>query len=124
MCPTWTRIADEIESLARDRSLAASVEPEAGERALLTREADLLDAAAAFARSGPGDGYLVHTACEGVVVHCDQFVMWGISEAGDAALRALAADPSVRVNRIAPCRVLGTVLGVPNEPAARLTLAA
>lgn len=124
MCPTWTRIADEIESLARDRALAASVEPEPAERDLLAREAGLLDAAAAFARSGPGDGYLVHTACQGVIVHCDHMVMWGISDAGESALRALAADPAVRVTRIAPCRVLGAVLGVPHEPVAQVHLAA
>lgn len=124
MCPTWTRIADEIQSLACDRALAASVEPAPMERHLLEREAGLLRAAASFARSGPGDGYLVHTACEGVVVHCDDLVMWGISDAGERALRALAADPLVHVNRIAPCRVLGAVLGVPHEPAARMPAAA
>lgn len=124
MCPTWTRIADEIQSLACDRALAASVEPEPMERHLLEQEACLLGAAAAFARSGPGDGYLVHTACQGVVVHCDDLVMWGISNAGEEALRALAADPAVRVTRIAPCRVLGAVLGVPHEPIAQVPLAA
>lgn len=124
MCPTWTRIADEIQSLARDRALAASVEPDAVERHLLEREAGLLDAAAQFARSGPVDGYLVHTACQGVVLHCDQLVMWGISDAGETALRALAADSAARVNGIAPCRVLGAVLGVPHEPAARVRTAA
>ena len=124
MCPTWTRIADEIESLARDRVLAASVEPEAGERALLHREACFLEAAAAFARSGPGDGHLVHSACEGVVLHTDHLVMWGISDAGEQALRALAADPTVAVGRVAPCRVLGAVLGVPHEPVAQVRAAA
>lgn len=124
MCPTWTRIADEIDSLARDRALAASVEPDPVERDLLAREAFLLDAAAAFARSGPGDGYLVHTACQGVVVHCDHMVMWGISDAGDDALRALAADPALGLHGIPPCRVLGAVLGVPHEPVAQVHLAA
>lgn len=117
MCPAWTRVADEIDSLARDRVLAASVEPEPAEHALLIREALLLRAAAECARSGPRDGQMVHTACEGVVVHCGHMVMWGISEEGEQALRALARDPAVGVDSLVPCRVLGALLGVPEDGA-------
>jgi hypothetical protein len=124
MCPRWSRIADEIESLACDRMLAASVEPDPLERTLLVREAGLLQAAAGFARSCPGDGHLVHAACEGVVVHCDHLVMWGISATGENALRALAADPAVQLDHMAPSHVLGAVLGVPLEPALPLIDAA
>lgn len=123
MCPSWTRVADEIDSLASDRLLAASVEPEPRERAMLRREAALLEAASAFARSQPGDGHLVHTACEGVVVHSDRFIMWGISDAGERGLRALAADCH-DAGAMQPCQVLSVVLGLPHEPAARVSVAA
>lgn len=119
MCPSWTRIADEIESLARDRALAASVEPDPAEQVMLERESGLLWSAASFARSGPGDGCLVHSACEGVVVHCNDLVMWGISHDGEQGLRALASEPLINAEQISPCRLLRVVLGMPYEPVGR-----
>jgi hypothetical protein len=59
-----------------------------------------------------------------VVVHCDHLVMWGISATGENALRALAADPAVQLDHMAPSHVLGAVLGVPLEPALPLIDAA
>jgi len=44
----------------------------------------------------PTHGWMVHSACQGVVVHCDLFVMWGISQEADDHLRALA----VRAGRV------------------------
>ena len=92
MCPTWIRIADEAELLAADRALAASTEPDPRERCLLSREAVLLARAAVGARERPTDGWLVHAACEGVVVHADPFVMWGISDVAEQQLRGQSVD--------------------------------
>ena len=117
MCPTWIRIADEAELLAADRALAASTEPDPRERCLLSREAELLARAAAGARERPTDGWLVHAACEGVVVHADPFVMWGISDDAEQQLRALAADPDVMVDSIDALDALRVVLGVPHDAA-------
>ena len=117
MCPTWIRIADEAELLAADRALAASTEPDPRERCLLSREAVLLARAAAGARERPMDGWLVHAACEGVVVHADRFVMWGISDDAEQQLRALAADPDVMVESIGAFDALRVVLGMPRDAA-------
>ncbi len=117
MCPTWIRIADEADLLAADRALAASTEPDPRERCLLSREAVLLARAAAGARKRPADGWLVHAACEGVVVHADRFVMWGISDDAEQQLRALAADPDVMVESIEALDALRVVLGMPRDAA-------
>ncbi len=117
MCPTWTRIADEADLLAADRALAASTEPDPRERWLLSREAVLLGRAAAGARKRPTDGWLVHAACEGVVVHADRFVMWGISDVAEQHLRSLAADPNVMVDSIDALDALRVVLGMPRDGA-------
>ena len=117
MCPTWTRIADEAELLAADRALAASTEPDPRERCLLSREAVLLARAAVGARERPTDGWLVHAACEGVVVHADPFVMWGISDVAEQHLRALAADPDVAVDAIDALDALRVVRGMPRDAA-------
>ena len=117
MCPTWIRIADEADLLAADRALAASTEPDPRERCLLSREAELLARAAAGARERPTDGWLVHAACEGVVVHADPFVMWGISDDAEQQLRALAADPDVMVESIEALDALRVVLGMPRDAA-------
>ena len=117
MCPTWIRIADEADLLAADRALAASTEPDPRERCLLSREAVLLARAAAGARKRPADCWLVHAACEGVVVHADRFVMWGISDDAEQQLRALAADPDVMVESIGALDALRVVLGMPRDAA-------
>ena len=121
MCPSWNRVADEIEALASDRLLAAQCEPDPGERALLAREAHLLHLAADAALARPADAWLVHSACEGVVLHCDRFVMWGISTQAEDALRAIACDAVARDGREEPdapdaLEVLRVVLGVPLQP--------
>ncbi len=117
MSPSWNPIAAEVASLADDRGLAAAVEPRPHERRLLEREAVLLARAAEAARTGPGEGLLIHVACEGVVVHADQLVVWGISPEAEAALRAFAADPTVDVHATDACAVLRAVLGLPAENA-------
>ena len=71
MCPSWNRIAVEVESLARDRSRAAQVEPDWAERALLLREAALLQRAAGVARANPGDGMMVHASTYGIPVRVE-----------------------------------------------------
>lgn len=121
MCPSWNRVADEIEALASDRLLAAQREPDPGERGLLAREAHLLHLAADAALTRPTDAWLVHSACEGVVLHCDRFVMWGISTQAEDALRAIACDALARdalEEADAPdaLEVLRVVLGVPLQP--------
>jgi hypothetical protein len=115
MSPNWNRIAQEIEGLARDRGLAASVEPDPRERAFLVAEARLLSHAADLAASGPGDGLLAHRACEGVVVHCDRFVLWGIGEQAERDLRALAEQQGADVALPDSWHLLATVLGVPAD---------
>ena len=71
MYPSWNRVADEIEAIASDRLLAASVEPDPRERALLARE-------------------VLQAACDGVVVQCDLLVIWGMACGAEQALRRLA----------------------------------
>ena len=117
MCPSWNRIADEVESLARDRSRAAQVEPDWAERALLLREAALLQRAAGVARANPGDGMMVHAACEGVVLHDYGLVLWGISDEAEERLRALAADPAVDPADADAAALLALVVGVPEDGA-------
>ena len=117
MCPSWNRIADEVESLARDRSRAAQVEPDWAERALLLREAALLQRAAGVARANPGDGMMVHAACEGVVLHDHGLVLWGISDEAEERLRARAADPAVDPADADAAALLALVVGVPEDGA-------
>lgn len=114
MCPSWNRVADEIEALASDRLLAAQCEPDPHERALLAREAHLLHLAADAALTCPTDAWLVHSACEGVVLHCDRFAMWGISTEAEDDLRAIACDAPGEPDAL---EVLRRVLGVPLQPA-------
>lgn len=115
MCPSWHRVADEIESLARDRSRAAQVEPDSLERALLMREASLFTRAAGIARANPGDGLMVHAACEGVVLDDDGLVLWGISDEAEERLRALAADPAVDPDDVDGVSLLALVVGLPED---------
>ena len=117
MHPPWNHVADEIEALASDRLLAAQCEPDPTERVLLGHEARLLHAAADAALTRPTDAWMAHSACQGVVVHCERFMMWGISTQADEALRALALD-AVAGDRDRPdaLEVLRLVLGVPHEP--------
>jgi hypothetical protein len=115
VCPSWNRIADEIESLSRDRSRAAQVEPDYAERALLMREAALLQRAAGMARANPGDGMMVHAACEGIVLDDDGLVLWGISDEAEERLRALAADPAVDPAEVDAATLLALVVGLPED---------
>ena len=115
MCPSWNRIADEVESLARDRSRAAQVEPDHAERALLMREAALLSRAAGMARANPGDGLMVHAACEVIVLHDDHLLLWGISEEAEERLRDLSADPAVEPADVDAGALLALVVGVPED---------
>ena len=112
MYPSWNRVADEIEAIASDRLLAASVEPDPRERALLAREVLLLQSAADAAREGPGDAWLLQAACEGVVVQCDLLVLWGMACAAEQALRRLAID-AARCSPPDGHAVLRAVLGLP-----------
>jgi len=116
MCPAWTRIADEVDALARDRARAARSEPAPRERQALAREVVMLTRAAQMARTAPRDGLLVHLACEGVVLHQDDLVMWGIAPAAEDALRAMASDPGVDPSGIDAGHVLAVVLGAPQAP--------
>lgn len=118
MHPPWNHVADEIEALASDRLLAARCEPDPVERVLLGHEARLLHAAADAALTRPTDAWMAHSACQGVVVHCERFVMWGIGTQADDALRALAiAAASGDGDGMDALEVLRIVLGVPLEPA-------
>ena len=120
MLPPWNHVADEIEALASDRLLAAQHEPDPTERALLGHEARLLHAAADAALTRPNEAWMAHSACQGVVVHCERFVLWGISTQGDGALRDLALDgASGDGARVDALEVLRRVLGVPLDPAHR-----
>lgn len=118
MCPSWNRVADEIEAIASDRVLAASGEPDPRERELLAREGLLLQSAADAARGGPADGWLVHAACEGVVVQCDRLVIWGMADTAEGDLRRLAIDATTARRSHEPpdpCEVLRVVLGLPPQ---------
>ncbi len=117
MCPSWNRIADEVESLSRDRSRAAQVEPDYAERALLLRESALLQRAAGMARANPGDGMMLHAACEGIVLDDDGLVLWGISNEAEERLRALAADPAVDPGEVDAAALLALVVGLPEDGA-------
>jgi hypothetical protein len=115
MSPSWIRIADEVESLARDRGRAAEVEPDEGERRLLLREAALLARAAAMARADPGDGLMIQAACAGIVVDGRGLMMWGISQRADDDLRALAVDPGVDPAHMDARALLALVVGAPAD---------
>lgn len=117
MSPSWSTIADEVASLARDRGLAAASEPDPRERWLLRRETVLLARAAQAARERPVEGMLIHCACEGVVLHAGTLVMWGIGPDAEADLRALAEYPSLDVHAADACAVLRLVLGMPTDQA-------
>lgn len=119
MSPSWNPIAAEVASLADDRGLAAAAEPRPRERHLLQREAVLLARAAEAAHTHPVEGLLIHTACEGVVVHSGSLVLWGISPEAEAALRALAEDDAVDVHAVDARALLHTVLGVPADDVPR-----
>jgi len=118
--PSWHRIAEEVESLARDRSRAAQVEPDYAERALLLREAALLQRAAGMARANPGDGMMVHAACAGIVLDDGGLVLWGISDEAEERLRALAADPTVDPADTDAAALLALVMGLPEDGAEAL----
>lgn len=124
MCPSWNGVAEEIEALASDRLLAAHVEPDPDERRLLACEAQLLHLACDAALGRPTDAWMVHSACEGVVVHCEMFVMWGVSRQAEESLRVMAADglsgddpPGATAVRADGLEVLRVLLGVPLQPA-------
>lgn len=117
MCPSWIRIVDEVESLASDRARAAEVEPDFDERRLLLREAALLRRAAEMARLNPGDGLMVHAACEGIVVHDSGLMVWGISQRAEDGLRALAADPDVDPDAVDSRDLLALVVDAPEDGA-------
>jgi hypothetical protein len=117
VCPSWIRIADEVESLARDRARAAEVEPDPGECQLLLREAALLGRAAEMARLNPGDGLMVHAACEGIVVHDSGLMVWGISQRAEDGLRALAEDPDVDPDALDARALLALVVDAPEDGA-------
>ncbi|MFM8829237.1 MAG: hypothetical protein ACKORG_04345 [Actinomycetota bacterium] len=111
-------MADEIEALASDRLIAAWGEPDEAERTLLGHEARLLHMAADAALTHPTDASMVHSACQGVVVHCELFVMWGISQEADERLRAFAARAADEAGQVPePLEVLRAVLGVPLDHA-------
>jgi hypothetical protein len=85
------------------------------------REAVMLTRVAWIARTAPRDGLLVHMACEGVVVHRDDLVMWGITPEAEDALRALASNPGVDPSGIDAGHLLAVVLGAPQAPVALST---
>lgn len=117
MCPSWNRVADEIEAIASDRVLAASGEPDPDERRLLACEARLLHGAADAALARPADAWMVHSACEGVVVHCEMFVMWGVSRQAEESLRAMAVQSLANHDTaLDDLEVLRVLLGVPLQP--------
>lgn len=111
MSPAWQRIAEELRATAADRALAASNEPDPTEARLLERESVLLARAAMLAGAGLADHRLAPYADAGMMVSDADLTLWGVSGAGEVALRRLAQDPSVDVQQIDPARVLSTVLG-------------
>ena len=119
MSPDWKRIADELRAVSDDRALAAANEPDAVEARLLQRESVMLGRAAMLAGSGLQSPTLSAAADASVVVDGDDLTVWGMPGDGDAALRAMAKDPSVDVNAVDAARVLAAVLGVrPDGPSA------
>ena len=78
----------------------------------------MLTRPARMARTAPRDGLLVHMACEGVVLHRDWLVMWGISPEAEDALRGLPCDPGVDPSAIDAGHLLAVVLGAPQAPLA------
>lgn len=113
MSPSWNRVADEINSLARDRALAASRDPSGTEASLLERESILLAAAGEFAATGLEDDQLCALARAGLIVDGDGLLVWGITADAERSLRALAADRTVDMRRVDPRTVLAIVLGRP-----------
>ena len=113
MSPRWYRVADELRAIAADRSLAAAHEPVLNEERLLRREAALLMSAAALASSGNPDVDLDGGTPSDGVGGRGGLTFWGMSADGEAALRALAADPSVDPDALDPHVVLAAILGVP-----------
>lgn len=113
MSPRWYRVADELRAIAADRSLAAAHEPVLNEERLLRREAALLISAAALASSGNPDVDLNGGTPRDGVGERGDLALWGMSADGEAALRALAADPSVDPEALDPHVVLAAILGVP-----------
>ena len=112
MSPRWYRVADELRAIAADRSLAAAHEPVLNEERLLRREAALLISAAALASSGNPDVNVDDGIPREIVVEGGGLTFWGMSADGEAALRALAADPSVDPETLDPHVVLKAILGV------------
>jgi len=124
MCPARNRVAEEIEALASDRLIAARGQPDEAERRLLGCEARLLHMAADAALTHPTDAWMVQSAFRGAVVHCELFVMWGISRQAEDHLRALAAraaadgqEPGDAGQAPDPLDVFRAVLGVSLDPA-------
>lgn len=119
MCPSWNSVADEVEALASDRLVAAQVEPDDTERTLLARESQLLHMAADAALEQDTDEWLEHSACEGVVVHCEELVVWGITPEAEEALRDIATDAPPDVTEdVDGIDVLRVVVGVPPDEVA------
>ncbi len=109
----WYRVADELRAIAADRSLAAAHEPVLIEERLLRREAALLTSAAALASSGNPDVDLDGGTPRDGAGERGGLALWGLSADGEAALRALAANPSVDPEALDPHGVLAAILGVP-----------
>lgn len=112
MSPRWYRVADELRAIAADRSLAAAHEPVLNEERLLRREAALLISAAALASSGNPDVDLDGGTPRDEAGERGGLALWGLSADGEAALRALAADPSVDPDALDPHVVLKAILGM------------
>ena len=112
MSPGWYRVADELRDIAADRSLAAANEPVLNEELLLRREAALLNSAAALASSGNPEVDVGEGIPRESVVEVGGLTFSGMSARGEAALRALAADPSVDPETLDPRVVLTAILGV------------
>ena len=113
MSPGWYRVADELRAIAADRSLAAASEPVLNEELLLRREAALLTSAAALASSGKPEVDVGDRIPRDSVVEGGGLTFSGMSADGEAALRALAADPSVDPEALDPRVVLAAILGAP-----------
>lgn len=119
MWPSWNRVADEVEALASDRLVAARGEPDEAERTLLARESRLLHMAADAALGQDTDEVLAHAACDGVVVHCEELVVWGISPEAEEALRDIATEaPPDVIEEVDGIDVLRVVVGVPPDEVA------
>lgn len=117
MCPNWKMVVREVNELACDRVLAASSEPDERERDLLLSEALVLARAAQFAASRPSDPRLIDRACRGLVVQCEEFALWGMTEQAERDLRALVERQGMGARTSDPCLLLALILGASLEDA-------